>query len=352
MRLFTTADPDKDGKNNTWGLSPYGDTFYLNPLYHAFGVTPDYDIDNSGEATYMYLQPGFKNFLSWFSDMYKAGYVDPQYATNKNNADRDKFYEGKVGILITNAEQPVTWIANGFEGFHSNGKLTVGPAPVGVSGYYNSCEGVGGFSNWGGWWGGYSISKDCHDPHAALRLFNYLYSPEGIKLSHYGIEGVHYDMVDGEVVANVDGRNEELNEQAFNSINDADGYTMPLGYYKLGSLLCGNFVWNDDLTSITQVLLPNALDVKYQDLIKKANEYNVLCSSKLTNVTGFYASYNTKMTKIEDACNTYAINAIMGNSNLTSDYEELLSKIEGKGYDWTGVKAMIKEVAGKAGIVQ
>ena len=58
------------------------------------------------------------------------------------------------------------------------------------------------------------------------------------------------------------------------------------------------------------------------------------------------------MTKIEDACNTYAINAIMGNSNLTSDYEELLSKIEGKGYDWTGVKAMIKEVAGKAGIVQ
>ena len=191
-----------------------------------------------------------------------------------------------------------------------------------------------------------------HIGGARSALFNYLYSPEGIKLSHYGIEGVHYDMVDGEVVANVDGRNEELNENAFNSINDADGYTMPLGYYKLGSLLCGNFVWNDDLTEITQVLLPSALDVKYQDLIKAANEYNTLCSSKLINVTGFYASYNTKMTKIEDACNTYAINAIMGNANLTSDYNELLSKIEGKGYDWTGVKAMILEVAGKAGIVQ
>ena len=350
MRLFTVADPDKNGKDDTWGLSPYGDTFYLNPLYHAFGVTPDFDIDENGNATYMFLQPEFKNFLSWFHDLYKAGYVDPQYATNKNSADRDKFYEGKVGILITNAEQHVTWIANGFEGFHSSGKLVVGPAPVGVEGYYGSVDGVGGFSDWGGWWGGYSISKDCHDPHAALRLFNYLYSPEGIKLSHYGIEGVHYDMVDGKVVPNVDGRNEELNEDAFNSINDAEGYTGPLGYYKLGSLLCGNFTWNEDFTEITPLLVPEALDVKYQDLIKLANQYNILCSSKLTNVTGFYSSYNTKMTKIKDACNTYAINAIMGNSNLSGDYNDLLSKIEGKGYDWSGVKAMIVEVAGKAGI--
>ena len=351
MRLFTTADPNKNGKDDTWGLSPYGSTFYLNPLYHAFGVTPDYDIDANGNASYMYLQPEFKNFLMWFNDMYESGYVNKQFSSNKNNDDRDDFYEGKAGILITNAEQHVTWIANGFTGFNKKGEIVVGPAPVGVEGYYNSCEGVGGFSDWGGWWGGYSISKKCHDPHAALRLFNYIYSPEGIKLSHYGIEGLHYDVVDGEIMPNVDGRIEE-SDHTFNLINDSDGYSQPLGYYKLGSLLCGNFTWDSELTKITPTLDPSALDIKYQSIIEDAHRYNVLCSSKLTNVTGFYSSYNLKMSKIEDACNIYAINAIMGKSNFTSDYDDLIAKVEGKGYDWSSVQKMILEVAGKAGIIK
>ena len=89
-----------------------------------------------------------------------------------------------------------------------------------------------------------------------------------------------------------------------------------------------------------------------QSIIEQAHNYNTLCSSKLTNVTGFYASYNTKMSKIEDVCNVYAINAIMGNSNFTSDYDALLAKVEGRGYDWKSVQAMILEVAGKAGIVK
>ena len=43
LMKFTLNDPDKDGKNNTYGISPFGKAFYMNPLYHAFGVTPDYD---------------------------------------------------------------------------------------------------------------------------------------------------------------------------------------------------------------------------------------------------------------------------------------------------------------------
>ena len=56
------------------------------------------------------------------------------------------------------------------------------------------------------------------------------------------------------------------------------------------------------------------------------------------------------MKKIEDEANSYAINVIMGNKNLTSDYEALMSTIDTKTYDWNNVKKMIKEVANKAGI--
>ena len=56
------------------------------------------------------------------------------------------------------------------------------------------------------------------------------------------------------------------------------------------------------------------------------------------------------MKKIEDEANSYAINVIMGNKNLSSDYDTLMSTIDSKTYDWSNVKKMIKEVASKVGI--
>lgn len=347
LKLFTENDPDGNGKKDTYGMSPYGEPFYLNPLYHAFGVTPDYDLDSEGNATFMYLTPEFKNFLSWFNGMYSKGYIDPQFATNKNSDDREKFYEGKSGILITNAETHVTWIADAFEGANGTGKLTIGDAPVGTTNLGK--EGASGFSDWGGWWGGYSISKDCKDPHAALRLFNYLYSPEGTLTRCYGLEGIHYEIVDGEAKALIDGRNEEP-DGTFSVCLQKDGTTAPTGYYKLGISFCGNFTWNEDFTALSSKIEPNIIDERYSDLIALGVEKNKLCSSKLTNVTGFYPSFRTKMSKIEDEAITYSIQAIMGNKNLTSDYDALLEQLNGKTYDWDGVQKMIEEVASKAGI--
>ena len=353
LRLFTTNDPDQNGKNDTYGISPFGETFYLNPLYHAFGVTPDYDLDSNNDPTYMYLTNEFKSFLTWFNKMYKNGYVDPQFATNKNSDDRTKFYEGKVGMLITNAENHVTWIGDAFDnanGLNEDGtsKFTFGPAPVGTKNLGK--EGASGFSDWGGWWGGYSISKDCKDPHAALRFLNFMYSPEGNKLRNYGIKGTHYDEVDGKIIPNIANRNNEPND-TFVTNKDANGNSIPNGYYKFGSAFCGNIVWDENNTSCHLLIVPEIINTKYASLIELGVKYNTLSTSRLTNVTGFYSSYTTKMKKIVDESNSYAINAIMGNKNLTSDYDALMNTIQTKTYDWNNVKKMIKEVASKAGII-
>lgn len=348
LYAFTYNDPDGNGKDDTYGMSPYGETFYLNPLYHAFGVTPDYDIDDNNEATYMYLQPEFKEFLSWFNQMYENGYIDPQFAANKDNMDREKFFDGTVGILITNAEQHVTWIADAFENSNGKGLLTFGDAPVGTKTLGK--EGASGFSDWGGWWGGYSILKDCQDPHAVLRLFNYLYSPEGSALRSYGIENYHYSIENNEIVPLIDGRNEEP-DNTFTNNKSIDGYSLPTGYYKFGTAFCNNLSWSEDLKTVSAKIEPKLIDSTYSDLIQLGIEKNKLCSSKLTNVTGFYSSYTTKMNRIEDETSTYAINVIMGRSNLTSDYEALLTKLDGKSFDWKNVKKMIEEVASNAGII-
>jgi hypothetical protein len=58
------------------------------------------------------------------------------------------------------------------------------------------------------------------------------------------------------------------------------------------------------------------------------------------------------MSRIEDELNTYAMKVMMGDKNLTSDYNSLLEKLDGSNYDWNGVSRMIKEVARNAGVIQ
>lgn len=48
------------------------------------------------------------------------------------------------------------------------------------------------------------IPKTCEYPDRVLDLIEYLASDEGQELLHYGIEGIHFNRVDGEIVFNVD----------------------------------------------------------------------------------------------------------------------------------------------------
>ena len=339
MQKFKAAHP------STYPLSPGGSASWLNPLFHAFGVTTDYDLID-GEVTHQYLQPEYKNFLAWAQDMCSQGLIDPNFGVNSNNLDRTKFYEGKSGILITNGESHVQWVINGVEQIHGKGTVCVGPAPVGTNSIGK--PGVGGFSDWGGWWGGFSLSEECADKHAAMRFFNYIVGPEGNNLFHNGIEGYHYDMVDGKVVPNLDNRYEEP-EGTFYTVDVANGQKEPVGMHELGSHFQGYLKW----TSGTEFkFVPDNTSIPYQfkDYYDETVRLNTVVTSRLTNVTGWPSSYITKMKKVELACNDYTIEVIAGRKNLTSDYDALLSKIEQPTYEWSSIKKMIKEVARNLGI--
>lgn len=351
LKLFTENDPDGNGKKDTFGMSPGSGAFYLNPLYGAFGVTPSYDLLDNGDPTYMYIRNEFKDFLEWFSDMYKKGYIDPQYVTNSNYADRDKFYEGKVGILITNAEQHITWIADGFESRNGKGILTMGDAPKGTANLGK--EGSYGFSDWGGWWGGFSISTDCKDPHAALRFLDFMYSPEGTALRMYGIKDVHYtEDSNGEVIPNVTERSKEPTG-TFLLVKDQETGTMnPTGFAKIGTLFSGYINWNnyDTEGKIGIKLDSKSMDASVYQLIDLAAEKNVVLSGKLTNLSGFPSSYTVKMKRLEDYVSTYVTNAIMGTKNLSTDWDAMQNEII-KTYEWKSIQDMIIEVATSTGLI-
>ncbi len=339
MKKFSDPTYDLNGDGSkTYGLSPFAGEWANQPLYHAFGVSTDYDINEKGEVEYMCLTQEYKNFLTWFNKCYNNGWVDPQFYTNTpgGGGDSDAFEEGRTGILITNAGNHVIWNAKPMEDIWGKGTCVMGPPPVGTKNI--GVEGAGGWSNWGGMWGGFSITQNCADVDAALRLFNYLLSPEGSMTKTYGIEGKHWKWNEDKTAVVPILENREIEpEGAFASATNVDGETGLYGEYRFGSILGTPPVdWElYEETGEFQIFTDwSAIDPSYAHLMAQAAQYNtMLATSKLVNYSGLSQALSKKTTAIHDLCNIYAIQAMVGQKNLDADWDALIAECKGEGLE-------------------
>ena len=355
--LFTDDNGNKSGR--TYGISPNTDNFYVNPLYGAFGITPDWDITDSGEVSYMYARESFKPYLEWMNAMYANGWIDPTFNQNTGNADRDQWYEGKVGCIMTNGEGHMEWVVAGFEKANGEGKVLVGPPLLGtgntseLTGKTLGVAGERGYSDWGGDYGGYAITKGTKDVYKTLDLLEYLVSPDGAKLRLYGIEGTHYSYdEEGNIVADLDGRNSERTNY-FGKVQDLDGNTVNAGLHGMGSRFGYAVDWDAFEKNGGNIVIATdigSLYPKYGDLVRQAVNYTqYLQSSKLVNVTAYPNIVYSKQSQIRNITWSFVNKAIIGTENLTSGWNKMISDLNNAGY--AEVQAIIKETAQKLGII-
>ena len=356
MKLFTENDPDKNNKNDTYAISPAGNYFYLNPLYHAFGVTPDYDLDSNNKASYMYTTQEFRNYLKWINEMYNAGYIDPEFSANAaNTADRDKFYNGNVGILITNGEAHVEWVIPGVEkGQGKKNIVTVGKAPVGTAKLGK--EGFGGFSDWGGWWGGYSIYKhyngnrpDYDKAYACLDLLEYLYSPEGGLLRTYGIQDTHWKYDENNEIIPIYPNRIDEKDRTFTAVEDENGNLKLSGTYRMGTAWGNRVLWDNNDNLIGAEVKATNIPYAHREIFEKTVEYNNVVTSRLVNFTGFATGFNTKMNLFEKEMDRYATE-ITTMKTFNDKWEQELNTLNSN-YSWNLIQQMIEEQAKLAGII-
>ena len=354
--LFTDANGNKSG--TTYGISPNTSNFYVNPLYGAFGITPDWDIDDDGNVSYMYAREEFKPYLEWMHAMYEEGWIDPVFNQNTGYTDRDAWYNGKVGCIMTNGEGHMEWVVGNFENSQGENKVIVGPAPVGtgntseLTGCTLGVEGESGFSNWGGYYGGYAVTKGTADPYKTLDLLEYLVSPEGSVLRLYGIEGQHFYYDDeGNVVVDLDGRNSERINY-FATVNNPDGTETCAGLHKMGELFGYNVDWDyfEQTGEIAVATDIGALYPKYSGLVSQAIEYTKdLQTPRLLNVTAYPSTISTMRTEVMNISSQFINRAIIGTVDLDTDWQAMLANLDGAGYQT--VKAVMKETAESLGIL-
>ncbi len=208
-KAFTEGDPDGNNKKDTYGITGVGigspdavnapATF--DPVFSAFGVpTPGLFYVKDGAAAYSTAQPEMKEALSYIHELISAGYVDPEFMTNKGLKHQEKVFMGQAGIVYLNwGEMVKDNYVEQYKAINPNAEWIQLPALTGPGGTYQGNFDIG--STGGRYAVSVGVEKDPAKLAKVLEYIDYVTSEDGGRLVMYGIEGEHYNVEGGKIVA-------------------------------------------------------------------------------------------------------------------------------------------------------
>lgn len=232
-----------------------------NPAGFAGGFPDDgqWSVDtNTGETVYKFLEPEYREYFKWLNGMNAKGLLDPESFTHTYDTYISKLSSGRV-LSVADQDWNITdaryaLIDAGME------ERTFAPLPVTLGEEYVH-QGLKDYGFAGGW--GIAISSTCEYPELAFDFLDWMASEEAQILINWGIEGEHYEIVDGERV---------LFEEVRNSLNTDADYSKEsgVGYYIYPFPNWGTAAVDSNGQSITvntrEQVIENQLDVEKEVL--------------------------------------------------------------------------------------
>ncbi len=235
IKDYLKLHPKDENGNPNIGLSLNADDWHMyisvtNPAFLATGGADDgefhIDVDTT-EVTYHFRRPEEKEYFRWLNHMNAEGLLDKESFVQKYDQYKAKIATGRVLGLIDQ-----DWdYGDGEKALKAEGKFEYGYGhyPVTLTEEYKEAS----FWPTGFMAGnGVSISKDNPDPVRAIKFLDYLASDEGQVLMNWGIEGKHYNVVDGKRVIPADVNNSKINDATnFQKTSGIGNYNLLSAHY-------------------------------------------------------------------------------------------------------------------------
>ncbi|WP_308636511.1 extracellular solute-binding protein [Paenibacillus silvisoli] len=185
LKAMKEANPDSY-PFTTRGMS-FMDAFSLG-MGSGYGITYD---DKTNAYFYGLNKPAFKDVLAYLNKLYAEKLLDPDFAINtKENWDQ-KLSTGKSFFYYDNNSFAVNY-NKALQEVDPNAKFDLIP-------YLKN--GKGETKGWlypKGWLvDNYVISSKTKNPEALIKMFDWMYGPEGTLATNFGIQGDTYELVDG-----------------------------------------------------------------------------------------------------------------------------------------------------------
>jgi putative aldouronate transport system substrate-binding protein len=200
-----------------------------NPAFWATGASDDGEIyvdPVTYKAQVHLFRPEEREYIRWLNHMNTIGLLDKESFTQKYDQYLAKIASGRVVGLIDAGWE----INDAINSLKAAGKFdqTYGRFGAvlksGTKAAYNQPTGFrGGY--------GVGITTACKDPVRAIKFLDYLSSPEGQVMINWGLEGKHYNVVNGKRVIPDDVQKQKINDNnTFKRTTGIGNYNMSLRY--------------------------------------------------------------------------------------------------------------------------
>ena len=245
-------------------------------LTSGYGVKADF-YQEDGQVKFGFLEDGMKEYLTMMNEWYADGLIYHDFYSQMAGADKPdpSLVDGGTSGIWHNA-------ANSF------GEYSVASSAISqpvlkagdVNHFSERSDRVQAGSDW-------TITTACENPEIAAMMLDYLYSEEGIMLTNYGIEGVSYELVNGEPVYT-----ELLTNNPDMSFNQALAiYALfnTAGIYNVNTRM--------DVTYSEEQIASREIWAAHNDT---ANNYPNAASMTIEESEKFYGTYNDIDTYIDE----------------------------------------------------
>ncbi|MEK3725998.1 extracellular solute-binding protein [Paenibacillus sp. FSL H8-0034] len=277
LEAFTKNDPDKNQKNDTYGLGGVRAN-NMDPnfgvIFGAFGVIPSFWHERNGQLKQGMVLPEAKEALALLQQWYKEGIIDPESLITEKKQLDEKIINSKIGVFEGQAMDvdPKQPLGNSLRKVTPTAKFNFLAPPIGPKGLSGWNEKSPSNNNIS------SVSSNFKNTEALMKLLDWSVSDKpngGFSLVTYGKEGEHftYDKEKNRILQKVSSYS-ELYEQ---------GYSNPVRF-----LFVTDRRWTSDETIV-------ALESSNKNLIKNSFWKTVPAQFDYPELGKLWAEYYSKI---------------------------------------------------------
>lgn len=205
MRAFTEDDPDGNGENDTIGLTDREilGTFENFATWHG---APNRWGEKDGELLPQFMFPEYREAMDYFKSLFDNGYINQDAPVTSKTDQQELLKNGTAGVYIGTMGD--------VEPMHRDAVAINPDVEFDVHNYIEGPDGEFRTRSIPGYGSMLIFPKQSVETEEELKgilaFFDFLMTPEGSNLLYWGIEGEHYEVVDGfaKVI--------EENEEAYN----------------------------------------------------------------------------------------------------------------------------------------
>ena len=188
LKAFKEKDPNGNGKPDEIPFTCRGKLSSLSPFFEAFGIySKDAFFVEDGQVKFSYTDPRFKEGLEYVAKLYKEKLIDNEYLTNDLNIWQSRLTTDISGMTYDMFVR-VDYLNNLMPEPVFEGMIPL-KDPEGVAATKDQQNPTGKFA---------AISSKSKYKVEIAKFFNWMYSEEGILLTNFGVEGLTYQMVNGQ----------------------------------------------------------------------------------------------------------------------------------------------------------